>query len=107
MHSDGTSHREIDSTPDQRSYAKTNWSREQIRRARRRRLMPVLKDRGYRLRPKPNDNFLVEDEQDLVVKSHYWVWPSRGMKGNAIDFFMLVECRSFNEAMEILTGKED
>ena len=28
------------------------------------------------------------------------------MKGNAIDFFMLVECRSFNEAMEILTEKD-
>jgi len=50
----------------------------------------------------PGDNFLVQDHHDLVIKDSYWVWPSQTMKGNAIDFFMLVECRSFNEAMQIL-----
>jgi len=81
---------------------KTPWQREQIQRARKLTLAPRLRQRGYPLRERPGDNFLVEDHQDLVVKDSYWVWPSRQMKGNAIDFFMLVECRSFQEAMEIL-----
>ena len=82
------------------------WTREQIRQARRTPLAPLLKKRGYHLRKKPHGNCLVEDEGDLVVKESYWIWESREMKGNAIDFFMLVECRSFNEAMEILTKKD-
>lgn len=86
---------------------KREWTKEQIRRARRKDLPSLLKKRGYRLREKPNDNYLVEDEDGLVVKKSYWVWESRELKGNAIDFFMLVECRSFNEAMEILTGNDD
>jgi len=83
--------------------AKRPWTGEQIRRARKIPLAPLLRQRGYPLRLMPGDNFLIEDHQDLVVKDSYWVWPSRSMKGNAIDFFMLVECRSFHETMEILT----
>jgi hypothetical protein len=83
---------------------KRRWSKEQIRSARRTELPSLLKKRGYHLRVKSNENYLVEDEGDLVVKNSYWVWESRELKGNAIDFFVLVECRSFNEAMEILTG---
>ena len=82
--------------------ATVRWDREQIQRARKTPLAPLLRRRGYPLRTRPGENFLVEDHQDLVVKDCYWVWPSHQMKGNAIDFFMLVECRSFNEAMEIL-----
>ena len=80
------------------------WTREQIQRARKIPLAPLLRERGYPLRVMPAGNFLIEDHQDLVVKDSYWVWPSRTMKGNAIDFFMLVECRSFHETMEILVA---
>ena len=83
--------------------AKRAWTKEQIRRARRTPLAPLLRKRGYRLRKKPRGNHQVEGEDDLVVKEHYWVWNSREARGNAIDFFMLVESVSFNEAMEILT----
>jgi len=82
------------------------WTKEQIRRARRAPLAPLLRERGYHLREKPHGNYLVEDQGDLVVKESYWIWESREMKGNAIDFFMLVECRSFNEAMETLMEKD-
>jgi hypothetical protein len=85
---------------------KSAWTKEQIRLARRTPLAPILKDRGYPLRILPNDNLLVEDEKDLVVKDSYWIWQSHNMKGNAIDFFMLVECRSFDEAMKILTAHQ-
>ncbi len=82
------------------------WSRDQIQRARRTSLAPLLEKRGYRLRKKPGGNYLVEDEGDLVVKEFYWIWESRELKGNAIDFLMLVECRSFGQAMEILTADD-
>ena len=82
------------------------WTREQIQRARKIPLAPLLRQRGYPLRVMPAGNFLLEDHQDLVVKQSYWVWPSRTMKGNAIDFFMLVECRSFHETMEILAPSD-
>ena len=78
------------------------WDREQIQHARKISLAPLLRQRGYPLRERPGENFLVQDHQDLVVKNSYWVWPSRQLKGNAIDFFMLVEGRSFQETMEIL-----
>ena len=81
------------------------WDREQIQRARKTPLAPLLRRRGYPLRARPGENFLVEDHQDLVIKDSYWVWPSRQMKGNAIDFLMLIECRSFNEAMDILVAE--
>ena len=87
--------------------ATVRWDREQIQRARKTPLPPLLRRRGYPLRARPGENFLVEDHQDLVVKDCYWVWPSHQMKGNAIDFFMLVECRSFNEAMEILVDENE
>ena len=82
------------------------WNAEQIRRARRVKLPPILEERGYPLRPMTNGNFLVEDTPGLVVKEHYWVWNDRGMQGNAIDFFMIVECRSFNETMLILSDHD-
>lgn len=87
------------------SSAAARWDREQIQRARKTPLPPLLRRRGYPLRTRPGENFLVEDHQDLVVKDCYWVWPSHQMKGNAIDFFMLVECQSFNETMEILAAE--
>jgi hypothetical protein len=82
------------------------WTREQIQRARKIPLAPLLRERGYPLRVMPAGNFLIEDHQDLVVKDSYWVWPARTMKGNGIGCFMLVECRSFHEAMEILAPSD-
>ncbi len=98
-------------TPPQRpattttSSSAARWNRDQIQCARKTPLPPLLRRRGYPLRTRPGENFLVEDHQDLVVKDCYWVWPSHQMKGNAIDFFMLVECQSFNETMEILAAE--
>jgi hypothetical protein len=82
--------------------ARNDWSKQRIRAARRVVLAPLLRRRGYPLRELPDRNYLVEDHPGLVVKDHYWIWTSRSLKGNAIDFLMLVECRSFQQAMEIL-----
>jgi hypothetical protein len=80
------------------------WSKTQIRQARKIELEPILLHRGFRLRPLQNGNLLVEDYPNLVVKQHYWTWPSKEIHGNAIDFLVLVEGKSFHQAMQILTA---
>ena len=78
------------------------WTKAEIRQARQRPLAPILARRGLQLKPLPQENFRVAQYDDLVVKSSYWRWPSRGLDGNAIDFFVRVEGMSFSEAMRIL-----
>ncbi|MFC1461355.1 hypothetical protein ACFLQR_02410 [Verrucomicrobiota bacterium] len=80
------------------------WTKSQIRQARKIKLAPLLKKRGLQLKPLPSDNFLVADHYDLLVKKSYWRWPSRDIEGNAIDYFMLVEGKSFNQTMQILSS---
>lgn len=121
------SSRTVEREPTVTASERAKWSKEQIQRARRTILAPVLEDRGYALQAIGNENFRLQDVPGLVVKRHYWVWnetrtpPSRAgdrgknaadqgedtrgratMQGNAIDFFIQIECRSFSEAMEIL-----
>lgn len=80
------------------------WTKAQIRDARKVELAPVLRARGLQLQSLSGGNFRVMQYDDLVVKRCYWRWPSRGIDGNAIDFFMLVEHKTFNQAMEALSG---
>lgn len=74
-----------------------------IRAARKIALAPLLMARGLTLQPLPDQNYRVSDYDDLLVKEGFWRWPSRGIEGNAIDFFMLVEDKSFRQAMDILS----
>ena len=78
------------------------WTRSEIRQARQKPLAPLLVHRGLQLTALPEENFRVAHYDDLVVKRSYWRWPSKGIEGNAIDFFMLVEGKSFSQAMHIL-----
>ncbi|MCK5850113.1 MAG: hypothetical protein KAH23_04295 [Kiritimatiellae bacterium] len=79
------------------------WTKKQIRLARKTDLVPLLKNMGSRLRPIKNGNTLVLDYHDLIVKQHYWTWPERNIQGNAIDFLILVQGKSFQQAMQILS----
>ena len=63
----------------------------------------MLKNMGVRLRPLKNGNTLVLDYPDLIVKQQYWTWPERNIQGNAIDFLILVQGKSFQQAMQILS----
>jgi hypothetical protein len=78
------------------------WGKTEIRQARQTPLAPILAQRGLQLSALPEENFRVAQYDDLVVKRSYWRWPSHGIEGNAIDFFMLVEGKSFSQAMRIL-----
>ncbi|MDD5343832.1 MAG: hypothetical protein PHW12_05360 [Smithella sp.] len=80
------------------------WTKYQIRQARKIELAPLLSRLGFRLRPLQNGNTLVENYPDLIVKQHYWTWPTKEIHGNAIDFLVLVEKKSFHQAMQILSA---
>ena len=83
--------------------ARRKYTREQIRRARKCTLKPVLELCGCRLRRLPGGNFEVLGlDQSVVVKEHYWTCPDTGEAGNAIDFMMRFRGLSFAEAMDLL-----
>jgi len=83
------------------------WTKSEIRAARKTALAPLLQTQGMSLQPLPGGNFRVVAHEDLLVKDWYWRWPSRAIDGNAIDYFMRVEGKTFNQAMRILSASSD
>ena len=81
------------------------WTRSSIRAARQAPLQPVLEQLGYRLEPRPNDNYVITDQHcgEIVIKDHYWHCPGTELAGNAIDFLMRIRGATFHEAMQQLT----
>lgn len=79
-----------------------NWKKSNIRKARKVDLAPVLKNRGLTLVSRNNGNFVVAEHDDLLIKKSYWRWPSRDLSGNSIDYFILIDGKSFNDSMTIL-----
>ena len=77
----------------------TPWSKDQIRQARRVPLASLLHEQGYVLHELTGENYRVEPFGDLVIRDCYWIWKSRGLQGNTIDFFVLVQNLSFADAM--------
>ena len=60
---------------------------------------------GYRLLPRPGDNFIIAGlASEIVIKEHYWNCPDTGQAGNAIDFLVKIRGVTFNEAMTMLTS---
>jgi hypothetical protein len=80
------------------------WTKADIRHARQTPLKPVLEKLGYRLEPRPHDNYAISGiTPEIVVRDHYWVCTETGAAGNAIDFFVRLKNTSFNDAMKLLT----
>lgn len=82
------------------------WSKHDIKTARQVILQPLLKKLGYRLRKLERGNYLVEKHASVIVKDNYWFDKKDQSSGNAIDFFTIVDGRSFNDAMAILITKK-
>ncbi len=38
----------------------------------------------------------------MLIKASFWRWPERDLAGNTIDFFMQIEGKTFQEAMQII-----
>ena len=84
--------------------ARNKYTPEQIRQARQVTLHPLLKQMGYPMQALQNGNWKVYDlPMEVVVKETYWVCPTSGRGGNAIDLLTHVIGMSFGEAMNQLT----
>ncbi len=82
---------------------RSSWTKAEIRRARQIQLKPVLEKLGYRLLPRPDDNYAITGlANEIIIKEHYWNCPDTGQSGNAIDFFVKIRGVTFNEAMTLL-----
>jgi len=55
---------------------------------------------NFRILPDPDD---LNAPAGVIIKQNFWLWPDRHIAGNAIDFFMKVENKSFQDAMRIIT----
>ena len=42
----------------------------------------------------------------LVVRGNTWFWKEQNLRGNTIDFFMVIEAKTFAQTMEILAQSE-
>lgn len=81
------------------------WTKSQIQQARKIPLAPILRQKGVILYELAGDNYRVDCYNDLFIKDSYWIWKSRNLHGNTIDFFILVENMSFSQAMTLLNPK--
>ncbi len=83
--------------------AKTRWNRSQIRAARKKPLQSVCEVLGYRLEPVRDGNYrIIGLTKDIIVKDNYWVCTDDGSAGNAIDFLITIQGKTFSQAMELL-----
>lgn len=84
---------------------RSSWTKAEIRAARQTPLQPVLEQLGYRLQPRPNDNYALTGQRcgEIIIKDHYWHCPKTDLAGNAIDFLVRVRGATFHEAMQQLT----
>ena len=82
---------------------KTEFTREEIRDARRVDLPPLLRREGYILRELGGGNHELRDHPGIIVKECFWRCPDTGRAGNAIDLFTRVLGLSFTDTMRIIT----
>lgn len=82
---------------------RTEFTRSEIRAARRAELPPLLRREGYELRELGGGNYALRERAGIIVKHCFWRCPDTGRAGNTIDLFTRVLGHSFTEAMRIIT----
>lgn len=60
--------------------------------------------RGYNLVQKGQEFHMKEHDSMVFTKDGHWFWNSKGLHGNAIDFIVHYEGKSYSEAVQILAG---
>ena len=82
---------------------KSRWNRSEIRAARQTPLKPMCEALGYQLEHVRDGNYrVIALTEDIIVKDHYWVCTDDGSAGNAIDFLVHMQGKTFSQAMELL-----
>lgn len=85
---------------------KNTWKKADIRTARQVILKPVLEALDYQLQHKGGENYKVLAlPKDITIKESYWICHDDGTSGNAIDFMIQIDGKSFAQAMQILLGE--
>lgn len=77
---------------------------ELIQRARNANLLDYLHSQGYNLIKSSTREYRLVEHDSLVISNNLWNWFSRDIGGNTLDFLVKYENKSFNNAVEILTG---
>jgi hypothetical protein len=79
------------------------WKRSEIRAARQTPLKPVCEALGYRLEHIRDGNYrILQLPNEIILKDHYWVCTDDGSAGNAIDFLVKIQGKTFSQAMQLL-----
>lgn len=78
---------------------------DQIRRARQANLVSYLVNKGYKLkRDGQGGNYRLVGHQGLIIQENHFFRFGGGEKGNAIDFLVKIEGKTFSRAVEELLG---
>ena len=82
------------------------YTKDQINEAKNVNMVDLLEKLNYPLKRVTSREYtLLEHDSLKLSPDKGWYWHSRQKGGNAIDFFMEVEGKTFLEAMEIITGQ--
>jgi len=84
----------------------TRWSKEDIRSARRIKLAPLLRQRGFTLREHGADNYSIDEIHGVIVKNCFWYRKDDLSGGNTIDFFVKVLNMSFSATMKYISESQ-
>lgn len=80
-------------------------NKELIQKARQADLKQYLESRGTELEKVGLNRWQGVEHDSLVVSGNRFVWNSRGIEGNTLDYLLEVEGVPFKEAVERLTGE--
>lgn len=84
------------------SEPRAQWTREMIEEARQASLPLILAEKGYTVRRLPNGAVQLPGFVGLLIHSNRWIWKNQHLHGNTIDFFVVIEGKSFDEAMRLV-----
>lgn len=82
------------------------YTQYQINKAKNIDLLDYVRQRGYSLIQSAANEYRLKEHDSLVISNNKWVWFSRNIGGDTLDFVTKYEGKGFKEAMEILTGEK-
>lgn len=83
------------------------YTKEEIQQAKDANLVDLLQDLGYPLKKiTAREYALIDHDSCKISPSKGFYWHSRGVGGNAIDFFMILEGKTFMESVELILSRQ-
>lgn len=83
------------------------YTKEEIQQAKDINLVDLLKDLGYPLKKiTAREYALIDHDSCKISPTKGFYWHSRAIGGNAIDFFMLLEGKTFLEAVDLILSRQ-